>query len=226
MTAKGDSTPERTCKGCQNTFPATTDYFPPHAMGKYGLYTHCKPCKKIADANLRNRTDQKARQKAWRDANKEKIKAYNDAYRLAGYKSTSHVKAWVAANPDRARALVDKTVATRKTKPWYVLKTRISARLRMVLAGAGGKAKQSTEKILGYSAKELADHLERQFTKGMTWEKFLAGEIHIDHIIPVASFKAESTDSAEFRACWALANLRPLWAADNLAKSDKITHLI
>lgn len=220
------STPLRLCKGCNQSLPATLENFPPHKMGKYGLFTHCRPCKKDADAKRRSRPDQKARQQAWRDANKEKIKAHNESYRAAGYKSTDHVAAWVDANPERAKALVERTIATRRQKPWYVLKTRISARLRSVLAGAGGKANQTTENILGYSARELASHIERQFTKGMTWEKLLSGEIHIDHIIPVSSFKAESISSQEFKACWALSNLRPMWAADNLAKSDAIIHLI
>ena len=226
MTAISDSTPVRVCKGCQQALPATLVYYPPHTMGKYGLFTHCKPCKKINDAKLRDRKDQKERQKVWRDANKAKIKAYNIAYRAAGYKSTDHVKSWTQANPDRARVLVERIVAARRAKPWHVLKTRMSARLRLALAGAGGKANRATEELVGYGAKELAAHLERQFTKGMTWEKFMAGEIHIDHIIPVSSFKAACIDSSEFRACWALSNLRPLWAADNRAKSDKITHLI
>ena len=67
-------------------------------------------------------------------------------------------------------------------------------------------------------------HLERQFLPGMTWGN--RGEWHIDHIVPLASFTFTSPDDPEFRAAWALTNLRPLWAKDNIRKSAKRTHLI
>lgn len=85
---------------------------------------------------------------------------------------------------------------------------------------------RKTEELLGYTREELISHIEKQFTKGMNWEKFLSGEIHIDHIIPVAHMKPERFDSDEFKACWSLPNLRPMWAADNLSKRDKITTLL
>jgi hypothetical protein len=76
---------------------------------------------------------------------------------------------------------------------------------------------------LGYSIAELRQHLERQFTRGMSWEKFKDGDIHIDHIIPQASF--DLSDDDQWRKCWCLSNLRPLWARDNLAKSGKVLTL-
>lgn len=228
MTATGYSTPIRVCKGCQRELPATLDVFPPHKMGKYGLHTHCRPCKKAKDAERRSRPDQKARQQAWRDANKDKVKETNAAYRADGYKSTEHVRAWVEKNPERAKELDrDKVRRWRATVPWYNLKTRISARINSMLkASSGDKARRSTREILGYDIEELAVHIERQFTNGMSWEKFLAGEIHIDHIIPVARFKADCIESDAFRACWSMANLRPMWADENRAKGARITTLL
>ena len=89
----------------------------------------------------------------------------------------------------------------------------------------GGKSPRA-EKLLGYSIAELKKRLEAQFTKGMTWEKFNAGEIHIDHIVPISDFDFEEEGDAGWRSCWCYTNLRPLWAADNLAKSSKRTHLL
>lgn len=82
----------------------------------------------------------------------------------------------------------------------------------------------TTERVLGYTIKSARAHLERQFTKGMTWEAFMKGHIHIDHIIPQSSFDL-SIDS-EWRRCWCLTNLRPMWSADNLRKSNKIECLL
>lgn len=79
------------------------------------------------------------------------------------------------------------------------------------------------EAVCGYSIAELMRHLEKQFTKGMSWELFKAGRIHIDHIIPQASF--DLNNASDVSACWALSNLRPLLARDNLVKQHKVTSL-
>jgi hypothetical protein len=55
----------------------------------------------------------------------------------------------------------------------------------------------------------------------MTWERFLAGEIEIDHIIPVTAFSIKSYDDPDIRVCYGLANLRPMWAKDNRRKGAK-----
>ena len=72
--------------------------------------------------------------------------------------------------------------------------------------------------ILGYTPIQLMKHLESQFLKGMSWNNM--NEWHIDHIRPVASFNFDSTDHPDFKKCWSLNNLQPLWAEDNLSKGD------
>ena len=78
--------------------------------------------------------------------------------------------------------------------------------------------------LLGYSIEELKNHIEKQFTKKMTWDKYMNSEIHIDHIIPKAAF--DLTDDNEWRTCWGLPNLRPLWAKDNFVKNSKVMTLL
>lgn len=85
-------------------------------------------------------------------------------------------------------------------------------------------ASPTHEAFLGYTMADLRDHLERQFTGKMNWKRFCAGEIHIDHIVPLSAFELEDED--ELKAAWAITNLRPLWASDNLSKSDRIEFLI
>jgi hypothetical protein len=77
--------------------------------------------------------------------------------------------------------------------------------------------------VVGYSAQDLRSHLERQFTRGMSWERLQAGDIHIDHIVPKSTFDLDTLE--DVRACFALTNLRPLWASDNLRKQARRTHL-
>lgn len=60
--------------------------------------------------------------------------------------------------------------------------------------------------------------LEQQFTEGMTWENY--GEWHVDHIRPCVSFDLSIPEQQQ--ECFHYTNLQPLWAKDNLQKSDKI----
>lgn len=53
----------------------------------------------------------------------------------------------------------------------------------------------------------------------MAWENY--GKWHVDHIKPKCSFVYLSEKDSQFIECWSLANLRPLWAIDNLQKSAK-----
>ena len=72
-----------------------------------------------------------------------------------------------------------------------------------------------TEEILGITLEEFKIYLETQFEDGMTWNK--RGEWHIDHIIPLSSAK---TEDEIYKLCH-YTNLQPLWALDNIIKSNK-----
>ena len=88
----------------------------------------------------------------------------------------------------------------------------------------GAKAWRSWRTMVDYSVDDLRRHLERQFQKGMSWENM--GEWHIDHIVPRREFKFERPEDPDFRACWALTNLRPLWRSENCAKGGRRLHLL
>jgi len=98
--------------------------------------------------------------------------------------------------------------------------------MRTLMHRALGKAKagRSWKTFVDYSLEELMAHLERQFLPGMTWQN--KGDWHIDHIIPRSSFEYSSPDDPEFKKCWSLSNLQPLWAVDNIRKNAKLDYLI
>lgn len=104
---------------------------------------------------------------------------------------------------------------------------RVSSHMRNLIHRGIGKKKQgrSWRKFVPYSLDELMRHLERQFTEGMCWEK-VGPKIHIDHIIPLSKFSFTSPDDPEFKAAWAITNLRPMWALENIRKSGRRTHLL
>ena len=110
----------------------------------------------------------------------------------------------------------------RRSTPRGALDHRMSTAIRLSLTG--GKKQQRWERLVGYTGADLKLHIERQFLKGMSWVNM--ADWHIDHIVPKSSFTYSSPEDESFKACWALTNLRPLWAKDNLSKSDARTHLI
>jgi hypothetical protein len=109
----------------------------------------------------------------------------------------------------------------RTTDPSFALSKRTSCLVRDCLKGRI-KNGRSWQALVGYSVDDLRQHIENQFKDGMTWERFLAGEIHIDHKIPVSAFNFITTEDIDFKRCWAISNLQPLWAKDNLKKKDKL----
>jgi hypothetical protein len=84
-----------------------------------------------------------------------------------------------------------------------------------------GKRKgDTTIKLLGCSYDYLKTYIEKKFTEGMTWDKVISGEIHLDHKKPCSSF--DLSDEEEQKKCFNYSNLQPMWWYDNLSKSDKI----
>ena len=70
--------------------------------------------------------------------------------------------------------------------------------------------------ILGTDWSVVKLHMESLFKEGMTWNNH--GEWHIDHIIPISSGK---TEDEVVKLCH-YSNLQPLWAEENLLKSNTI----
>lgn len=242
--------PTKACSKCNAAKPATTEFFV-KKLG--GLSSRCKPCLKIdkraawaANAEKNNAARRatrddgtRERERAYYAANVERKRATDAARRKANperraandrrqylknrEKRIQQAAEWKARNADRAaHNLREWHRRQRATDPGYRLDAAISAYVYWCLKSDKGGRK--TEELLGYSGPVLRSHLERQFLPGMTWQNY--GQWHVDHVVPVASFSFENADDPEFKACWALTNLRPMWAADNIRKSDKRTLLL
>lgn len=83
-----------------------------------------------------------------------------------------------------------------------------------------GKQNCHWENMVGYKIADLKTHLEKQFFDGMSWDNY--GKWHIDHIVPISAFNFSEKEHIDFKRCWALKNLRPLWAIDNIKKQGKL----
>ena len=102
----------------------------------------------------------------------------------------------------------------RATDPTFRLTDNIRALIRNSFRNGGFNKKSKTAEILGCTFKEYHKHIESQFTDGMSWD--LMGDIHIDHRLPLSAANTEE----EILVLNHYRNLQPMWATDNLAKSD------
>jgi uncharacterized protein with ATP-grasp and redox domains len=97
----------------------------------------------------------------------------------------------------------------------FKLAKNLRNRLNKVLKSKKMYKNNTLKEYLGCSLEELKQHLQLQFQEGMTWLN--KGQWHIDHIIPLSSAK---TEEELYKLCH-YSNLQPLWAEDNLFKSNK-----
>jgi hypothetical protein len=73
-------------------------------------------------------------------------------------------------------------------------------------------------KDLGCSLEELRSYLESKFSDGMSWDNYGIKGWHIDHIRPLSKFDLK--DREQFLTACHFTNLQPMWAADNIRKSN------
>jgi 5-methylcytosine-specific restriction endonuclease McrA len=103
--------------------------------------------------------------------------------------------------------------------PAYRLAVKTRGRIREYIKKLKVPKRDKSHQFLGCNYQFFRQYIEAKFTEGMTWEKFLLGEIHIDHIRPISSFNL--LDENELKKAFHYTNCQPLWAKDNLKKKDK-----
>lgn len=186
---------------------------------------------KLKEINKRYRETHKEQakeiHKKWRENNREYInkkarenykqnplmyKNINDKYRethIEQEKERHHN--YKINNRDKCSAYERK----RREEPLYRLKGSIRSLIRGSFKYSTHNKNTKTEKILGCSIDEFIFYLQSLFKEGMTLENH--GKWHIDHIIPISSAKTDE----EVIKLNHYTNLQPLWAEENLRKSNK-----
>lgn len=236
----------KVCSKCAVDKPLSSFY-----MMKGRHVAACKDCARIAGIKYREENkdavrDRKAayfqskkeilvaKGREWRLANPEKQRKYEEEYRaqnrevirargveyFAANKEvhTERVRSYRSRNPDKVAQFNATSYANRSSSPKYrveaAIRTAVNRTIRL------GAKESRTFELLGYSSSDLMSHLEKQFLPGMTWENY--GDWHIDHEIPLVAHEYETADDADFKRAWALSNLQPLWAIDNIKKGGRI----
>lgn len=181
-----------------------------------GRKVYCRSCQKMEYCD--NREHYIKKQKQWYSKNKDKAYEMNKAYReknIDWYRS--YHKQYYEENAERMKENSKKSLYRRiENDVGFKILQRL--RKRMYDAVKGNVKSARTIELIGCSTDKLRQHLEKQFTGGMSWENY--GEWHVDHIIPCANF--DFTKESDQRECFHYTNLQPLWAIDNIRKSNKM----
>lgn len=199
---------------------------------KDGRSYRCKHCSNIYSRKWNKENKEKAsmNSKRWHEKNRERVnllhkkwvkenkakhKTYVDKYRNANREKIRLAnRVWKKINRDKVNAENRKRRGIPKVNIDYRMSRAINHSLHSKKEG------RSWEKLVGYTTNTLMQHLEALFKDGMSWDNMK--EWHIDHKIPKSLFNYSSPNDKEFKECWSLNNLQPLWAEDNLKKGYKI----
>lgn len=233
----------RPCKACANSLPETEFYSSVTRHGSIWKDRKCKRCRSEQSAQAKSRAiadpAEAERRRLWRREHKRKLRRRNGqrlrsdiaASAIARREAEAKVRAEQKARPKDHDAHVKRWRAVVHTRLRQRLrqstpKGTIDGRMRVALGKAlrGRKSGRQWESLVGYSLAELIKHLERQFIDGMSWSNM--GQWHIDHIRPKSMFSYQSPDDDEFKSCWAMSNLRPMWAKDNISKGSRLLCLL
>ena len=219
------------CTRCGKELPLDQFYRRKFKSGNVGYQCYCKSCKRTAKALWRkNNLDKITKQNAeWRNNNPEYNKKWRENnpeyYKEWRENNPEYYKEWRENNPDKTRKINTARAARDKERkiidPNFKLKQNIRNAIRK--AFKNNTKSGHTVELLGCSIEYLRQHLENQFKEGMNWNNYSLSGWHIDHIIPLSCF--DMSNPEQQKRAWHYTNLRPLWAIDNIQKSNKIIEI-
>lgn len=205
---------------------------PEHARTYFREYAR----KKREEATPEEKAAKLAYRKEWHAKNREKVNAHKKARREraevkakeAEYaknrrqdnpdKVYASTREWRKNNKEKVNASANRWYHLHKDKPEFKLTKSVRANLRHALRRLGVAKDETTNSLLGCTVGELKFYIESLFTEGMSWDLVGKGGIQIDHVIPLKAFdlsKPEERAKANH-----FTNLQPMWAKENIQKSD------
>lgn len=183
-------------------------------------HNQCKACIAAYYRKYRQNNKEKlaAKDRKYRQENKEKITANKREYRQENKEEIAAYQREYRQEHREDRNARDRK--RRKNDPVYAITKRLRSRMWEAVKAAGlDKKCDSSSELLGISYQGLKEWLEAQFTEGMTWEN--RSDWHVDHRVPCDAF--DMTVETNQRICFWYKNLQPLWATQNIQKSNTYT---
>jgi len=151
---------------------------------------------------------------------KECVKQYNKQYyKNNPEKFKEHNKQYYKANKEKynenAMKVYHKKKLTAKGQLEYLMATLVSRLLKGTI-----KSSPTLEETMDCTSQQILDHFQSLFLPGMTWANY-GTKWETDHIIAKVHFHYSDITDPQFKKCWSLKNLQPLWKADNQRKGVK-----
>ncbi len=183
---------------------------PPNPIGRPVVLTESQ--------RIENR---RASLKKYNDANKEKMRSYYLSHAEEIKQRTRE-----RGMSEKFKELRRQSASQRKERD---ANFRIMCKLRSSIGTTikrytGRQKAHKTTELIGCSIEFFRGWIESKFQQGMTWDNHGKLTWHIDHKIPCAEF--DLRDPAQQKQCFHYTNLQPLWALDNLRKSDSLDYVI
>ncbi len=211
------------CKKCGISYPMTIEFFSKTSgkkSSKTGFYGTCKKCKKEYREKNKHKSNAKQREsyKLNRETKLEKNKQWYENNKIEVNKRR---KKYRDANRTRCLEWAKRASQKQRSTPSGRLQKNISRVIYGCLKKQGTTKGGSTFEALPYTPKQLCEHLEKQFDEKMCWDNY-GSYWHLDHIYPKSLLPYDSLQHPNFLKCWALENLQPLEAKENIKKGAKI----
>ena len=215
-------------KDCKQANPQLLSEFRRNKAAKDCLNSWCKKCEAIVKTKwkVKNKSREQANLR-YADIKRRKGDCERPSHQIERNFNKSnwtkefraeYAKNYRKMNADKLRYNASTYYVNKyRTDVNYRLASNLRGRIRKIVNRVARTG--SAVKDLGCSIDEFQTYLESKFEPGMTWENHSQLGWHVDHIIPLSSFNL--TDSEQFKKACHYTNLQPLWAKDNLKKSDK-----
>lgn len=219
---------KKVCKVCDITKDEVD--FNLHSSGSKYRRGYCKECEKEKNRIRRMSEEYKSRVRSY-TTKEEKIKRLKKWNEENPGKSEESRKKWVKNNLEKVKQYRKnyKKNNPEKVKQYrenykknnpekYKLSKNVRNRIKKYMKIKNITKDNKTFDIVGCTPEKLKEHIESQFTEGMSWDNYGFYGWHIDHITPLSSAK---TKEGLYELCH-FSNLQPLWMKDNLSKGSSL----
>lgn len=130
-------------------------------------------------------------------------------------KERNRLSLYRKSNKDRIN---EKIRLRKQNDPLYKAKLAIRSTISCSIRKQGYKKNGRTYEILCCTYEYFKEHIEKQFTDGMSWDNY--GEWHLDHKIPISW----ATTEDEVYKLNKYENFQPLWASENCSKGNRYSN--